>query len=330
MSYYNPRPRPRPMMPMNQPIGNTAPPPMTSQTPYYPQYQNQMYNPQTLPNTINPNPNPYGMPPVTASVPSIPYNYANPQGTVNVRPTYYMPYTPPTINHVRPNINVMSNPSVISSVPVPNTITSTANVRPSVISAAPVAAAAAVPATKYIPKINYSNTITIKPITGVSATATATTAKTTATTTIPVKSASDLKSKSNTKITDPFTDSSKKKQKKKTVLRSAGGQTWEDDSLLEWDPNDFRLFCGDLGNEVTDDLLGKAFQKYKSFIKARVVRDKRSQKTKGYGFVSFKDPVDFVKAMKEMNGKYIGNRPVKLRKSNWKDRNMDTRRRKPY
>lgn len=85
-----------------------------------------------------------------------------------------------------------------------------------------------------------------------------------------------------------------------------------------------------MGNEVTDDLLGKAFQKYKSFIKARVVRDKRSQKTKGYGFVSFKDPVDFVKAMKEMNGKYIGNRPVKLRKSNWKDRNMDTRRRKPY
>jgi len=67
--------------------------------------------------------------------------------------------------------------------------------------------------------------------------------------------------------------------------------------------DDFRIFCGDLGNEVTDDLLGKAFSKYKSFLKAHVVRDKRSQKTKGYGFVSFKDPNDFVKAMKEMNGK---------------------------
>lgn len=122
----------------------------------------------------------------------------------------------------------------------------------------------------------------------------------------------------------------KKKLKKKTVLRSAGGQTWEDDSLLTWDPNDFRIFCGDLGNEVTDDLLGKAFSKYKSFLKAHVVRDKRSQKTKGYGFVSFKDPNDFVKAMKEMNGKYIGNRPVKLRKSTWKDRNIDVRKKKPY
>jgi hypothetical protein len=27
--------------------------------------------------------------------------------------------------------------------------------------------------------------------------------------------------------------------------------------------------------------------------------------------------------MKEMDGKYVGNRPIKLRKSNWKDRNSD-------
>ena len=29
-----------------------------------------------------------------------------------------------------------------------------------------------------------------------------------------------------------------------------------------------------------------------------VVRDKRSNKTKGYGFVSFKDPADFTRAIK--------------------------------
>uniref|UniRef100_A0A1I7XAR7 RRM domain-containing protein n=1 Tax=Heterorhabditis bacteriophora TaxID=37862 RepID=A0A1I7XAR7_HETBA len=44
-------------------------------------------------------------------------------------------------------------------------------------------------------------------------------------------------------------------------------QVWEDPSLAEWDRNDFRIFCGDLGNEV--------------------VRDSRSNKSKGYGFVSF-------------------------------------------
>jgi RNA recognition motif-containing protein len=69
--------------------------------------------------------------------------------------------------------------------------------------------------------------------------------------------------------------------------------------------------------------LARAFQKYPTFQKARVVRDKRSGKSKGYGFVSFKSSEDFIKAMREMNGKYVGNRPIKLRKSNWQDRNID-------
>ncbi|PWA88431.1 RNA-binding protein 42 [Artemisia annua] len=51
-----------------------------------------------------------------------------------------------------------------------------------------------------------------------------------------------------------------------------------------------------------------------------VVRDKRTGKTKGYGFVSFANPTDLAGALKEMNGKYVGNRPIKLRKSNWKER----------
>jgi len=83
-----------------------------------------------------------------------------------------------------------------------------------------------------------------------------------------------------------------------------------------------------LGNEVNDDVLAHAFQKYPSFQKARVVRDGRSQKTKGYGFVSFRDPWDMTKALREMNGKYVGNRPIKVRKSTSADR-MLTEEHKP-
>lgn len=42
-----------------------------------------------------------------------------------------------------------------------------------------------------------------------------------------------------------------------------------------------RIFCGDLGNEVTDDILARVFNKYSSFLRARVVRDRNSKKSKG-------------------------------------------------
>ncbi|CAI6335180.1 unnamed protein product [Periconia digitata] len=103
--------------------------------------------------------------------------------------------------------------------------------------------------------------------------------------------------------------------KQKTVLREAGGKTWEDPSLLEWNPQHPRLFIGNLAGEVTDDSLLKAFSKYPSVVKARVVRDKRSTKSKSYGFVSFSDTDDYFRAAKEMQGKYIGSHPVLIKRA---------------
>ncbi|KAK4141881.1 uncharacterized protein C8A04DRAFT_38789 [Dichotomopilus funicola] len=104
-------------------------------------------------------------------------------------------------------------------------------------------------------------------------------------------------------------------EKKKTVYREGGGKKWQDDSLLEWDPAHLRLFVGNLAGETTDDSLLKAFARWKSVQKAKVVRDKRTTKSKGFGFVSFSDPEDFFQAAKEMNGKYIQSHPVVVRKA---------------
>jgi hypothetical protein len=35
-------------------------------------------------------------------------------------------------------------------------------------------------------------------------------------------------------------------------------------------------------------------------------------KSKSYGFVSYKDPEDFMQTWKEMNGKYVGSQPIKI------------------
>ena len=103
--------------------------------------------------------------------------------------------------------------------------------------------------------------------------------------------------------------------KQKTVVRSGGGQTWQDTSLLEWDPAHFRLFVGNLAGEVTDESLLKAFAKYTSVQKARVVRDKRTTKSRGFGFISFSQGDDYFNAAREMQGKYIGSHPVLIKKS---------------
>jgi hypothetical protein len=106
------------------------------------------------------------------------------------------------------------------------------------------------------------------------------------------------------------------KGKQKTVIREGGGKQWEDASLLEWDPMHPRLFVGNLAGEVTDDSLLKAFSKYPSVSKARVVRDKKTTKSKSYGFVSFANTDDFFRAAKEMEGKYIGSHPVRIKRAN--------------
>jgi RNA recognition motif-containing protein len=55
-----------------------------------------------------------------------------------------------------------------------------------------------------------------------------------------------------------------------------------------------------MGNEVNDETLANAFKKYGSFAKAKVMRDKKTLKSKGFGFVSLTNVDDYIRAMREM------------------------------
>ena len=96
-----------------------------------------------------------------------------------------------------------------------------------------------------------------------------------------------------------------------TVKRQGGGQQWEDSSLVEWDGTHYRIFVGNLAGEVTDESLFKTFAPYNP-SKARVIRERGSSKSKGFGFVSFADHEDGHQAHRNMNGQYIGSRPCKI------------------
>ena len=117
------------------------------------------------------------------------------------------------------------------------------------------------------------------------------------------------------------------KQQKAVCVRRAAGKIWFDETLDEWPKDDFRIFAGDLGNEVTDDTLANAFRKYPSFQKAKVIRDRRSQKTKGFGFVSFGNPEDMIRALKEVDEKFRDFlRPKGAKNQNFSGERRDARK----
>lgn len=101
-----------------------------------------------------------------------------------------------------------------------------------------------------------------------------------------------------------------------------------DKTLDEWPANDYRLFVGDLSKETSSEQLSACFSKYPSFAMARMIKTKHDNKSKGYGFASFLDPMDCAKALREMNGKYCGARPMKISKSTWQERDLGVSKKK--
>ena len=106
------------------------------------------------------------------------------------------------------------------------------------------------------------------------------------------------------------------------VIRQAAGRRWVDPKLLEWPENDFRIFVGNLGPEVTDSMLTSAFNRYESFNMAKVMRQAHTNKSKGFGFVSLGSIKEGAQALREMQGQYIGNRPCQVKKAATEDRTV--------
>lgn len=91
-----------------------------------------------------------------------------------------------------------------------------------------------------------------------------------------------------------------------------GQQNKEDTS------NHYHVFVGDLSPEVNDEVLGKAFSAFGSLSDARVMWDMNSGKSRGYGFLAFRDKTDAEQAIATMNGEWLGSRAIRVNWANQK------------
>ncbi|GLT62106.1 hypothetical protein SLA2020_347690 [Shorea laevis] len=76
---------------------------------------------------------------------------------------------------------------------------------------------------------------------------------------------------------------------------------------------DYTIFVGDLAADVTDYMLQETFKGvYPSVKGAKVVTDRTTGRSKGYGFVRFGDENEQMRAMTEMNGMLCSTRPMRI------------------
>ncbi|KAI2650397.1 Cold-inducible RNA-binding protein B [Labeo rohita] len=64
-----------------------------------------------------------------------------------------------------------------------------------------------------------------------------------------------------------------------------------------------KLFIGGLSYDTTEQSLEEAFSKYGTIAKVDVIRDRETDRSRGFGFVTFENPEDAKDAMAAMNGK---------------------------
>jgi nucleolysin TIA-1/TIAR len=82
--------------------------------------------------------------------------------------------------------------------------------------------------------------------------------------------------------------------------------------------NHFHIFVGDLSNEVNDEVLMQAFSAFGSVSEARVMWDMKTGRSRGYGFVAFRDRADAEKALSNMDGEWLGSRAIRCNWANQK------------
>ncbi|CAO3647727.1 unnamed protein product [Mucor hiemalis] len=91
--------------------------------------------------------------------------------------------------------------------------------------------------------------------------------------------------------------------------QQANNQTQKEDTASH-----FHVFVGDIAAEITDEALVQAFSVFGSMSEAHVMWDPVSGKSRGFGFVAFRDKTDAEQAIATMNGEWLGSRAIRC---NW-------------
>ena len=72
------------------------------------------------------------------------------------------------------------------------------------------------------------------------------------------------------------------------------------------------IFVGNLSYNTTEEDLQEAFQEFGQVDSARVIQDRETQRSRGFGFVEMPNDDEARAAVEAMDGKELDGRPLKV------------------
>ena len=73
-----------------------------------------------------------------------------------------------------------------------------------------------------------------------------------------------------------------------------------------------KLFVGGLAWKTTDDALRVAFERFGEIVEAKVITDRETGRSRGFGFITFADDEAAEQAKTEMDGSQLEGRTIKV------------------
>lgn len=76
------------------------------------------------------------------------------------------------------------------------------------------------------------------------------------------------------------------------------------------------IYVGNLSYNITEDSLRSMFEEFGEIESAKVIMDRFTSRSKGFGFVEMPSNSEADKAIKALNGKFIEGRNIKVNQAN--------------
>jgi RNA recognition motif-containing protein len=86
------------------------------------------------------------------------------------------------------------------------------------------------------------------------------------------------------------------------------------------------MFVGNLGFNITDDSLRELFEGFGTVSSAKIILDRETGRSRGFGFVEMNSTEEATEAMNKLNGKEVGGRAMSVSAAREKESRHDNKK----